>query len=469
MKLHDLAIIHAFSPLRGKRDFSSFIASELDITIEDTPENRAYWIWEYLKKDTRDNNIAPYIIQLELDILPILAKMEEKWVLVDEKKLQEIGERIRADIRWLEIEIYELVGERFNINSPKQIQGILFDKLKIVPKKKNKTGYSVDNEVLEEIAQEYDIARLILEYRTLSKLDSTYIAGLLKSINPVTKRIHTTYDSLGAATGRMSSNDPNLQNIPAGDGYAREIKECFIPSKGNIFLVADYSQVELRVLAFLSQDENLLDAFEKWEDIHARTARFLFPGKTEITSHERRIAKTVNFGVIYGITGFGLSKTLDCSPYDANRYIEAFYEKYPKVREYYDTILANARHNGYVETYFDRRRHIHSINDANKTIRSVAEREAMNMPIQWTAADMLKLAMIDIDVKIRDSLLHGSMILQVHDELVFDIPENEKEDFEKIVRESMESVLVSHFRGGDLRVPPILADISTGKNWAEAK
>lgn len=271
---------------------------------------------------------------------------------IDEVRLRDIGERIRTDIVRTEREIYEVVGERFNINSPKQIQVILFEKLKIKPSKKNKTGYSVDTEVLEEIAKEYDIARLILEYRTLAKLDSTYITGLLKAINPVIKRIHTTYDSLGAATGRMSSNDPNLQNIPTGDGYAKEIKSCFVPSKGNIFLVADYSQVELRVLAFLSQDENLLDAFKKGEDIHMRTARFLFPGKEKITKEERRIAKTVNFGVIYGITGFGLSKTLECSPYEANQYIDAFYTKYPRVREYYDNLLENARKDGYVETYF---------------------------------------------------------------------------------------------------------------------
>jgi DNA polymerase-1 len=631
MRYTDLAIIHAFSPLRGKRDFQTFMNAEFDSAIEDTPESRVYWMGKYIEKVEKndmvekiksfshselvsessswnqypeiihemssvrdsvwpkqepplippskgDSETNSFILQLESDLIPVLARMEEKGVAVDEAKLRDIGERIRTDIFRTEKEIYEVVGERFNINSPKQIQVILFEKLGIKPSKKNKTGYSVDTEVLEEIAKEYDIARLILEYRTLAKLDSTYITGLLKSINPITRRIHTTYDSLGAATGRMSSNDPNLQNIPTGIGYAREIKSCFVATpqmknskfkiqnygtdssrtqndkagnlvpngilfdkswilnleSNNILLVADYSQVELRVLAFLSQDENLLDAFEKGEDIHTRTARFLFKtplsrgdggsqggfvsipswerGQGDLVSEnseqnpqsrvtrdcpldrepvwkptpeQRRIAKTVNFGVIYGITGFGLSKTLGCSPYEANQYIDAFYTKYPKVREYYDILLENARKTGYVETYFGRRRYIHSINDANKTIRSIAEREAMNMPVQGTAADMIKLAMVELDAKIREKQLHGSMILQVHDELVFDIPENEQEIFEKLVREVMEGVLIknSKFKMQNnetteswilifeswIIFPPIVVDISVGKDWAEAK
>lgn len=476
MQYTDLSVIHAFSVLRGKRDFVTFMSADFDGHVADTPEARVYWIGKWIEKNEKIEGIEKgekdhFIFRLESNLIPVLARMEETGVAIDEKKLQDIGERIREDMRRTETEIYEVVGERFNINSPKQIQVILFEKLKIKPTKKNKTGYSVDTEVLDEIEKEYDIARLILEYRTLAKLDSTYIAGLLKSIDPITKRIHTTYDSLGAATGRMSSNDPNLQNIPAGEGYAKEIKSCFIPSKGNILLVADYSQVELRVLAFLSQDPNLLDAFEKGEDIHMRTAKFLFPNKDIITKEERRIAKTVNFGVIYGITGFGLSKTLGCSPHEANQYIDAFYAKYPKVREYYDTILENARKTGYVETYFGRRRYIHSMNDANKTIRSIAEREAMNMPVQGTAADMIKLAMVELDAKIRDSNLKGSMILQVHDELVFDVSEGEQEIFEKMVRETMEQILIKNKQDiHDLsRFPPIEVDISVGKDWAEAK
>jgi DNA polymerase I len=406
--------------------------------------------------------------------------MESSGVLFDKEKLIDIWERIRTDIARLETEIYELIGERFNLNSPKQLQVILFEKLGIRPTKKNKTGYSVDNDVLEEIAKSYDIARLILEYRGLAKLSSTYVEWLMKSVD-TDRRIHTTYDSLGAATGRMSSNDPNLQNIPTGDGYAREIKECFIPSEWNTLLVADYSQIELRILAYLAQDEALLEAFEHGEDIHARTAFFLFGDKVwwdkktwKATSEQRRIAKSVNFGVIYGITWFWLAKTLDCSPWEAQEYVNAFYTKYPGVRTYYDTLLEDARANWYVETYFGRRRYIPGVNDANKTLRSISEREAMNMPVQGTAADIIKIAMVELDRCIHDMHLGWRMILQVHDELVFDIPLSEKEVFEKLVRETMEDVLVNYeLRMSDGRwwkkIPPITVDISTGYNWSEAK
>lgn len=269
----------------------------------------------------------------------------------------------------------------------------------------------------------------------------------------------------------MSSNDPNLQNIPTGDGYATEIKSCFIASEGNVLIVADYSQIELRILAFLSQDEALLSAFVNGEDIHTRTAKFLF-GEKDITPHERRIAKTVNFGVIYGITGFGLAKTLECSPWEANKYIEAFYEKYPGVRAYYDTLLETARKTGYVETFFERKRYVPGLNDANKTMRQIAEREAMNMPIQGTAADILKLAMVEIDRKIAQKNLAGKMILQVHDELVFDVPESEKVIFETLIHEAMESVFAVqkiHKIPENMTLVPIVADVGSGKNWTEAK
>jgi DNA polymerase I len=470
-KYTDYTIISGLSGKWGKKDFISWADAELESTLADTPESRVWAIQKVKNKNT--DTIHSWIYHLESTLIGVLAQMEMVWVAFDRKKLQDIGERIRADIRRVETEIHELVWP-INISSPKQLQVLFFETLGIKPTKKNKTGYSVDVDVLEEIAHTHDVARLILEYRGLSKLSSTYVDGLLKAVWS-DGRIHTTYDSLGAATWRMSSNDPNLQNIPTGEGYAREIKECFIPSVKNLLLVADYSQIEIRVLAFLTQDSGLLDAFEHWEDIHMRTARFLFWDTRDITSHERRIAKSVNFGVIYGITGFWLAKTLDCSIHDAQQYVDAFYEKYPKVREYYDLLLENARRDGYVETYFGRRRYIRGINDANKTIRSIAEREAMNMPIQGTAADMIKIAMIELDAKIRNKWLSGKMILQVHDELVFDIPVDEKYIFENIVREVMEGIFMSELGATILnsdiqkKIPPITVDISTGANWAEAK
>lgn len=467
MKYTDYAIISGLSSRRGKRDFVSWIDQELEILITDTPESRVYGLTQMMEKEQPTDS---YIFSLESELIGVLARMEYRGVWFDHAKLVDIGKRIHTDIARLEGEIYSIIGENININSPKQLQILFFETLGIKPLKKNKTGYSVDIDVLEEIAKTHDVARLILEYRSLMKLSGTYVDGLMRSQDKRDGRIHTTYDSLGAATGRMSSNDPNLQNIPTGDGYAREIKECFIPSSGNILLVADYSQIEIRVLAFLSQDPSLLDAFEKWEDIHMRTAKFLFGEDKQITSHMRRIAKTVNFGVIYGITGFWLAKTLECSVWEAQQYVDAFYTRYPGVRIYYDTLLENARKDGFVRTYFGRERPIAWINDANKTMRNIAEREAMNMPVQGTAADMIKIAMVEIDTKIRDKWLSGSMILQVHDELVFDIPVSEKEIFELIVREVMEGVLQkSSPSHPELTLPPIIVDISTGKNWAEAK
>lgn len=520
----DYSLISWLAPRRMKRDFISWVDIEFAETIVDTPESRVYYIGKKLEQDNarhsdegriqvskntehgyfvhQDDGIlekryqTSFVYSLEASLIPVLARMESLGVAFDKVKLINIGERIRRDIAWLETEIYEVIGERFNINSPKQLQVIFFEKLWIKPTKKNKTGYSVDNDVLEEIAKSYDIARLILGYRGLAKLSSTYVEWLMKSIN-TDRRIYTTYDSLWAATGRMSSNDPNLQNIPTGDGYAREIKECFIAyNSENILLVADYSQIELRILAFLSQDEALLEAFEHGEDIHARTAFFLFGDKVwwdkktwKATSEQRRIAKSVNFGVIYGITGFGLAKTLDCNPWEAQEYVNAFYAKYPKVRRYYDKLLEDARSNWYVETYFGRRRYIPGLNDANKTLRAVAEREAMNMPVQWTAADIIKIAMVELDKKIRELNLKWRMILQVHDELVFDIPFSEKDIFERVVREIMEGILQnstfniqnsktntvalenfeSWVQNLELSIPPITVDISMGSNWAEAK
>ena len=486
----DISHILTLSQSRSRGDFSTVFERETSYHHDGTLEGKLDLMDQFFECKREAYPDRGFIENMEAELLPILAQMEYTWVRCDRANLQKIWESIREEIRKYEIEIYDVVGEFFNINSPKQIQVILFEKLGIKPLRKNKTGFSVDTEVLEEIAKTHDIARLILEYRTLAKLDSTYIEWLSKAIDAKTGRIHTTYGQLGASTGRMSSNDPNLQNIPTGKWYPDMIKSCFIPSEDHIFIVADYSQIELRVLAFLSQDQGLLEAFEKGEDIHMRTAKYIFPDR-EITNEERRIAKTVNFWVIYGITGFGLSKTLGCTPWEANQYIDAFYARYPWVRAYYDQLLADAREVWYVETYFGRRRTIEGINDANKMQRSIAEREAMNMPIQWTAADMIKMAMIGIDARIREKNLRGSMILQVHDELVFDIALSEQDAFEWIIQEVMESVLLhgrqyvladaltesknTHIHPSiigapnTLVFPPIRVDIHSGNDWVNAK
>lgn len=400
------------------------------------------------------------ILLLESELLPVLAKMESDGVWISKDELSEIAEELRNKAKNLELEMTDLVGEPFNPNSAKQVQHVLFEKLNIPSGKKIKTGFSVDSDTLSEIGKNYEIANMILEYRTYEKLRSTYAEGLTKDIAE-DGRVRTTYNQFGAATGRLSSEAPNLQNIPSGEGYPSRIKSCFRPKEGNWkYLVADYSQIELRVLAFLSQDEALLGAFRDGRDIHAETAKFLFPTAKDISKDMRRVAKTVNFGVIYGITGFGLSKTVGTSPAEATGYIEAFFSRYSGVRAYYDALLEKARATGYVETALGRKRFVKGLNDANQNIRKGAEREAMNMPVQGTAADVVKRSMVRLPDDLKASGLQSRMIMQVHDELVFEGPETEMADLEKIVRNAMENALPGC-------VLPV--DVGTGTNWSEAK
>jgi DNA polymerase I len=396
-------------------------------------------------------------------LLPVLLGMETVWVYADKQVLSDLAVTLDERARLLLAEMHDLVGETFNPLSAKQVQHILYEKLGIATGKKIKTGFSVDSDTLEEISKNYAIAGLILEYRGLEKLRSTYAEGLVKQIDPYTGRIHTTYNATLASTGRLSSLQPNLQNIPSGSGHARTIKSAFKPSDpDSVFLVADYSQVELRVLAMLSGDPALVAAFSAGEDIHTRTARFLFPSSTTISSNERRIAKSVNFGVIYGITGFGLSKLIKASPKDSTLYIERFFERYPLVRAYYDGVLENGWKNGFVETYYGRRRTIKWLTDANSIIRSAAEREAMNMPVQGTAADIMKLGMIEIARELASGSLPGTLLMQVHDELVLEVARGDAPALESGVKRILEWVLT--LSGVELRV-----DIHTGANWADAK
>lgn len=467
MPFTDIKILkHITLPLDRNLDFASFLDFEHHYQISSVPHiasmERAYFSMdEYIKHKDGDPALHP-ILDMESKLLGVLSRMESLWVYVDANKLRDIGDKIAKESKNLELEIYDLVGERFNINSAKQVQVILFEKLHIPVSKKIKTGFSVDNEALSFIGQKYEIANLILRYRTLEKLRSTYIEGLLKVIHIKTHRIHTTYNQTKTATGRLSSEDPNLQNIPSGEGHPNEIKSCFRPDSSEYeFLVADYSQVELRILASLSGDPTLSDTFVRGEDIHTRTARFLFGENTTITSEFRRIAKSVNFGVIYGISGFGLAKVINASPREATEYIEKFYAMYPGVREYYQSIIDGAHKNGYVETFFWRRRYVPGVRDGNKMIRSAAEREAINMPIQGTAADVIKLAMIELDTYIRENNCKSRMILQVHDELVFEMHKTEKETFEAKVREVMEGIFAGKVK--------LTVDIHRWENWAQAK
>lgn len=402
------------------------------------------------------------ILALEHDLIGVLEHMESEGIRVDHKRLKSIGDEMEMRSIQIENEVADTIGERINLWSPKQLQALLFDRLKLTSSKKTKTGFSVDEEVLSELAKTTPIVALILEHRGLKKLKGTYVDGILKEIQSGHNRVHTTYRSLGAATGRMSSNNPNLQNIPAADnGFAADIKRCFIPrDQDHVLIVADYSQVELRILATLSGDTNFIEAFQSGEDIHRRTARMIY-WVDEISSEMRRVAKTVNFWVVYGVTAFGLSRQTELNPAEAKKFIEAFFTAYPWVKTYYTRILEEGRNNGYVETYYGRRRWIPALNESNKMIRAMAEREATNMPIQWTAADVVKLAMVALDREMITRNLKAKMLLQVHDELVFDCPRSEVESAKKAITEIMESVF-----DGPVR---LTVGIGHGENWHDAK
>lgn len=433
-------------------------------------QKAAVYSWEdvYMTyKLYKEQQADPYITNssilesMELPLMKVLSDMEQTGIKIDRDILKWIWLRLEQAIWELQKEIHDLAEQEFNIKSPKQVGEILFEKLWLPSSKKTKTGYSVNAEVLAGLKSQYPIAEKIVKYRHYCKLQSTYIEWLL-DVTTDDDRIHTSYNQIVTSTGRLSSNSPNLQNIPTGDDIAGEIRTAFIPDSPDDFLMAfDYSQVEVRLLAIMSWDENLLDAFKQGKDIHQVTWEFIFKTK-DITSTQRKFAKAINFGVIYGISPFGLSKMIDVSQKDAKIYIDGFYENYPKVRDFFDDIILGCKRKSYVETMFARRRYIPSINDANKMIQKWAEREAINMPIQWTSADIIKLAMIQIAKMLEQGNYKSTMLLQVHDELVFNIKPDEKDDLEKKIPHIMENIL---------KETPIQlkVDGAIGKNWKETK
>jgi len=398
---------------------------------------------------------------IELPLLRVLSNMELKWIKIDRDILKWIWLRLEREIDLLEKEIHSLAWQEFNIKSPKQVWEVLFWALWLPSWKKTKTGYSVNAEVLDGLKSKYPIAEKIVKYRHYSKLQSTYVEWLL-DVATDEDRIHTSYNQIVTSTGRLSSNNPNLQNIPWGDDIAGEIRAAFIPDSDKEFLMAyDYSQVEVRLLAIMSWDENLLNAFKQGRDIHQVTWEYIF-GTKQITSTQRKFAKAVNFWVIYGISPFGLSKMIDISQKEAKTYIDAFYELYPKVREFFDATILSCKKNWYVETLFGRRRYIPSINDNNKMVQKWAEREAMNMPIQGTSADIIKLAMIEIDTMLWEWNYKSTMLLQVHDELIFNVVPEEKDELQIKIPEIMENILQN--------TPIILkVDGAIWKSWKETK
>lgn len=401
--------------------------------------------------------------QIEMPLMPVLAYMERNGVCIDTKGLKETSVLYSQEMQRIEEEIYELAGVHFNIASPKQVGEILFDQMKITNKpKKTKTGqYATTEEILISLKSKNPIVGKILEYRGLKKLLNTYIDALPLLINPETGHIHTSFNQAVTTTGRLSSSNPNLQNIPVRDEQGKEVRKAFIPEEGQEFFCADYSQIELRIMAHLSGDENLIEAFNAGQDIHAATAAKIFhKSLEEVSSDERRKAKTANFGIIYGISAFGLAERMDVSRTEAKELIDGYFLTYPGVKEYMEKSIAMAREKGYTETIFRRRCYLPDINSNNANVRGNAERNAINSPIQGSAADIIKIAMIRVYQRMKEEKLRSKMILQVHDELCFTVVPEEKERLEKIVVEEMQAAC-------QMRVP-LIADTGWGSNWLEA-
>ncbi len=409
----------------------------------------------------RDAGLEDLYGKVEMPLVEVLAAMEQRGVLVDLKLLGKMSGQFDQLLSGSEEKIYKLAGERFNINSPKQLQVILFDKLKLAKGRKIKEGYSTDVDTLMALAQSHELPAEILAYRSIAKLKSTYVDALPAMVHPQTGRIHTSYNQTVTATGRLSSSNPNLQNIPIRTPEGRRIRQAFVAPKGSMLVSADYSQIELHVLAHLSGDETLIEVFEAGEDIHTRTASALFGVFPEMVSPDmRRRAKVINFGVIYGMSPFGLSKELGIGQAEAKEYIDSYFDRYKGVRRFLDGILEEARRDKYVCTLLNRRRYIPEITSSNAALRQFAERTAINAPIQGTAADLIKIAMINLHTLLKKSHPKAAMIMQVHDELVFEAPEAEKEDVMALVKREMEGVM-------KLRVP-LKVEIAAGQNWDEA-
>ncbi len=399
---------------------------------------------------------------IEMPLVEVLSEMQYEGIQIDKDELEEFGVTLKQNIEELTQEIYTLSGTEFNINSPKQLGEVLFEKLELPVIKKTKTGYSTDVDVLEKLKKEHPVIEKILEYRSLTKLNSTYVEGLKPYINPVTGRIHSYFHQTITATGRISSTEPNLQNIPTRIELGKQLRRAFKPKEGYLFIDADYSQIELRVLAHISNDEHMIEAFNNNEDIHKQAAASVFKVPiNEVTKEQRTHAKAVNFGIVYGISDFGLGEQIGVSRKKAKEYIDQYLEKYSGIKQFMSDIVEEAKEKGYVETLFKRRRYIPELKSKNFNIRQFGARAAMNTPIQGTAADIMKIAMIDVFNKLKERKLKSKLILQIHDELLIETKEEEKEEVKNILKTSMENAI-------KLKVP-LRADVSEAYNWYDLK
>lgn len=442
------------------RDVS--VEKQTEYAVEDA--DVTYQLKEHFEKELGEANTQSLFDDIEVPLLRVLANMELEGINLDEEFLKKLSKELDTDILQLEKNIYEEAGETFNIASPKQLGDILFEKMKLIEKpKKTKTGqYSTAEDVLSYLAKDHKIIRDVLEYRGLAKLKSTYVDALPGQVEKATGRVHTDYMQTVAATGRLSSNNPNLQNIPIRTERGREVRKAFIPKNEDyVLMAADYSQIELRIIAALSEEDTMIEAFKKGEDIHASTASKVFNiPLNEVTREQRSNAKTVNFGIIYGVSAFGLSNQTDLSRGEAKDLIDTYYKTYPKLRNYISEQIDFARENGYVQTVLGRRRYLKDINGSNQVVRGAAERNAVNAPIQGSAADIIKIAMINIHKKLEEENYQSKMLLQVHDELVFDAYKPELEKLKIMVKHEMENAY-------KLTVP-LDVDLGVGENWLEA-
>ncbi len=466
-ELHDIALEHLHLRIKTLKEVIGRRPSLAEVPLEEAAEFSAanaavvLELEGILFRRLKDEGLDDVYFGIEMPLIRVLAEMEETGIRVNTSLLRRLSGELERELAALQSRIYLLAGEEFNINSPRQLSAVLFDSLGLKPGKKTKTGYSTEVGVLEELALEHELPGEILNWRTLSKLKSTYVDALPRLVNPETGRIHTSFNQAVTATGRLSSSDPNLQNIPVRGEWGTRIREAFVAEEGYFLLSADYSQIELRILAHLSGDEGLVDAFRNDVDIHTRTASELFGvSGDQVTAEMRRVAKTVNFGVVYGMSAFGLSGAIGSTREDARVYIEQYFEKHPGVRRYVEHVIEDATRDGYVRTLFGRKREIPELRSTNAQKRALGERLAMNTPIQGTAADIIKKAMVNISGRLKAGGLQSRMLLQVHDELVFEVKEEELDAARELIRCEMENAAT-------LSVP-VRVEIGYGKNWAEA-
>ena len=483
--MFDLTIAsYVLNPAKDSYKLNDIILEELGIVVEEKKENEQisflsldnnadskereakyaryiYYCKEKLEAKLKQREEYKLFSEIEMPLLKVLAEMEYTGILVDKNMLQEYSKDLNKSVEALSDEIMDLADEEFNINSPKQLGKILFEKLNLTVIKETKNGYSTDADVLEKIRDEHPIVDKILEYRTLSKLKATYVDGLLPLINIDTNRIHAKFNQTVTATGRISCTDPNLQNIPIRTEIGRQLRKIFVAPEGSKFIDADYSQIELRILSHISGDKNMIDAFNNDNDIHAITASQVFDVPLEeVTKQMRSEAKAVNFGIVYGISDFGLGANIGVSRKKAKMYIEKYFEKYPGIKKFMEDTVKNCKEKGYVETLWGRRRYVPEIKSNNYNVRQFGERVAMNAPIQGTAADVIKIAMINIQKALEENNMKSKLILQVHDELVIEAPDEEVDKAKEILVREMENVIKLSI--------PLKAEAEIGKNWYEA-